>query len=220
MRVDVAPDLIDFDAVRVSPSQITSEMTGLFRQIIGRKLMIYAATSYSALMRGHMDDGAIIHMSAHERTIACGRIDHEFTADDLPEQARHFAGYLRRAYSDGVEIDEIWGDINAHIDVLFPITGKTADGGRFFSRSYLELQRLTRNTLEEILHDCCHDCHMTAMRYSRSYRRFYKMIREAEDTKIVGQAMKEAYAAKESGELSLKSQKGKPLVRPVRPEQL
>jgi hypothetical protein len=30
------------------------------------------------------------------------------------------------------------------------------------------------------------------------------MIREADDTKIVGQAMKEAYGAKESGELSLK----------------
>jgi hypothetical protein len=42
------------------------------------------------------------------------------------------------------------------------------------------------------------------MRHSRSYRRFYRMIREADDTKIVGQAMKEAYAAKESGELSLK----------------
>jgi hypothetical protein len=42
------------------------------------------------------------------------------------------------------------------------------------------------------------------MRCSRSYRRFYQKIREADDTKIVGQTMKEAYAAKESGELSLK----------------
>jgi len=42
------------------------------------------------------------------------------------------------------------------------------------------------------------------MRSSPSYRRFYRMIREADDTKIVGQAMMEAYAAKESGELSLK----------------
>src|SRR6266511_2218940 len=162
------------------------------------------AFTYEGSLDQYDEGGAIIHMSAHERTIACGRIDHEFTADDLPEQARHFAGYLRRAYSDGVEIDEIWGDINAHLDVLFPITGKTAEGGRFFSRANLELQRLTRDALEAILDDCCHDCHLTAMRYSRSYRRFYQMIREAEDTKIVGQAMKEAYAAKESGELSLK----------------
>jgi hypothetical protein len=42
------------------------------------------------------------------------------------------------------------------------------------------------------------------MRCSGSYRRFYQTIREADDTKIVGQAMKEAYGAKESGELSLK----------------
>ena len=33
---------------------------------------------------------------------------------------------------------------------------------------------------------------------------FYRMIRKADDTKVVGQAMKDAYAAKESGELSLK----------------
>src|SRR5262249_5948137 len=31
------------------------------------------------------EGGAIVHMSAHERTFACGRVDHEFTADDLPE---------------------------------------------------------------------------------------------------------------------------------------
>jgi hypothetical protein len=42
------------------------------------------------------------------------------------------------------------------------------------------------------------------MRCSCSYRRFYQKIREADDTKIVGQTMKEAYAAKESVELSLK----------------
>ncbi len=150
------------------------------------------------------EGGAITRMSAHERTVACGRVDHEFTADDLPGRARHLAGYLRRAYSDGVEIDGIWDVINAQLDVLFPVTGKTAEGGRIFSRANLELQRLTRDTLEAILDDCYHDCHLTAMRCSRSYRRFYMMIRKADDTKIVGRAMKEAYAAKESGELSLK----------------
>jgi hypothetical protein len=150
------------------------------------------------------EGGAIIRMSAHERTVACGRVDHEFAADDLPEQARHLAGYLRRAYSDGVEIDEIWDDVNTQLDVLFPVTGKTAEGGRFFSWANIGLQRLTRDTLEAVLDECYHDCHLTAMRSSRSYRRFYGMIREADDTKIVGQAMKDAYAAKESGELSLK----------------
>jgi hypothetical protein len=150
------------------------------------------------------EGGAIIRMSAHERTVACGRVDHEFTADDLPDRARHLAGYLRRAYSDGVEIDEIWDDVNTQLDVLFPVTGKTAEGGRFFSWGNIGLQRLIRDTLEAILGECYHDCHLTAMRSSRSYRRFYRMIREADDTKFVGQAMKDAYAAKESGELSLK----------------
>jgi hypothetical protein len=46
--------------------------------------------------------GAIVRMSAHERTFACGRLDHEFTADDLPEQARFLAGDLLRAYASGV----------------------------------------------------------------------------------------------------------------------
>jgi hypothetical protein len=145
------------------------------------------------------EGGAIIRMSAHERTVACGRADHEFTADDLPEQARFLAGDLIRAYASGVEIEEIWDDINAKLDVLFPVKAK-----RFFSWANIELGRLTRDALEAILDDCYHDCHLTAMRHSRSYRRFYRIIREADDTKIVGQAMKEAYAAKESGCLSLK----------------
>jgi hypothetical protein len=145
------------------------------------------------------EGGAIIRMSAHERTVACGRADHEFTADDLPEQARFLAGDLIRAYASGVEIEDIWDDINAKLDVLFPVKAK-----RFFSWANIELGRLTRDALEAILDDCYHDCHLTAMRLSRSYRRFYRMIREADDTKIVGQAMKEAYAAKEDGELSLK----------------
>src|SRR5262249_49804055 len=88
------------------------------------------------------EGGVIIRMSAHERTFACGRTDHEFTADDLPEQARFLAGDLLRAYASGVEIAEIWDEVSAHLDVLFPVTGRTADGGRFFSRVNLELQRL------------------------------------------------------------------------------
>ena len=80
------------------------------------------------------DEGdAIVRMSAHERTFACGRVDHEFTADDLPEQARFLAGDLLRAYASGVEIAEIWNEVTAHLDVLFSVKGKTAEGGRFFS---------------------------------------------------------------------------------------
>jgi len=155
-------------------------------------------------MDQYSENGAIIVMSAHERTRACGRVDHEFTADDLPERARYLAGCLRQAYTDGVKIDEMWGDIDAQLDVLFPVKGRTSEGGVFFSRANIELQRLTRGALEAILDDCHHDCHLTAMRHSRPYRRFYRTIREADDTKIAGQAMKDAYAARESGALSLK----------------
>jgi hypothetical protein len=42
------------------------------------------------------------------------------------------------------------------------------------------------------------------MRHSRTYHRSYSTIREAGDTRIVCQALQDAYAAKESGELSLK----------------
>src|SRR5262245_24194562 len=52
------------------------------------------------------EGGAIVRMSAHERTFACGRADHEFTADDPPEQARFLVGDLFRAYMSGVEIGE------------------------------------------------------------------------------------------------------------------
>src|SRR5215471_18526410 len=123
------------------------------------------------------EGGAIVRMSAHERTFACGRVDHEFTADDLPEQARFLAGDLVRAYASGIEINEIRNEVNTHLDVLFPVKGRTADGGRFFSRVNLELQRLTRDALEDILEDCSGNFHLTAMRNNHSYRRFYSRIR-------------------------------------------
>jgi hypothetical protein len=70
------------------------------------------------------EGGAIVRMSAHERTFACGRMDHEVTADDLPEQARFLAGDLLRAYASGVEIEEIWSVRDrAHgvtLTILFP----------------------------------------------------------------------------------------------------
>ncbi len=150
------------------------------------------------------EGGAIVRMSAHERTFACGRVDHEFTADDLPEQARFLAGDLLRAYASGIEIEEIWDGINGHLDVLFPVTGRTAEGSRFFSRANLELQRLTRDVLEEILEVYTGNFHLTAMRNNRFYRRFHSRIRRATDTKAIGELMKQAYEARQDGEMSVK----------------
>src|SRR5215813_14496042 len=113
-------------------------------------------------------------------------VDHEVTADDLPEQARFLAGDLLRDYASGVEIEEIWDEVNAKLDVLFPVKGKTAEGGRLFSRANLELQRLTRDALEGILEACFGDYHSTATRNNRSYRRYYARIRHATDTGAIG----------------------------------
>jgi hypothetical protein len=149
--------------------------------------------------------GAIVRMSAHERTFACGRVDHEFTADDLPEQARFLAGDLLRAYASGVEMEEIWNEVTAHLDFLFPIRGRTAEGGRFFSWANLELQRLTRDALEGILEECFGDYHLTAMRNNRSYRRFYTRIRRSTDMRAISELMKQAYEARQNGEMSVKN---------------
>jgi hypothetical protein len=150
------------------------------------------------------EGGAIVRMSAHERTFACGRADHEFTADDLPEQARFLAGDLLRAYASGGEIEEIWDDVTAHLDVLFPVTGRTTEGSRFFSQANLELQRLTRDALEGILEDCSGNFHLTAMRNNHLYRRFYSRIRRTIDTKAIGELMKQAYEARQDGKMSVK----------------
>jgi hypothetical protein len=150
------------------------------------------------------EGGVIVRMSAHERTFACGRVDHEFTADDLPEQARFLAGDLLRAYASGIEMEEIWKEVTAHLDVLFPVTGRTAEGGRLFSRANLELQRLTRDALKWILEDCFGDYHLTAMRNNGSYRGFYARIRRSTDMRAIGELMKQAYEARQTGEISVK----------------
>jgi hypothetical protein len=150
------------------------------------------------------EGGAIVRMSAHERTFACGRVDHEFTADDLPEQARFLAGDLLRAYASGIEIEEIWIEVNAHLEILFPVTRRSVECGRFFSRANLELQRLIRDALEGILEDCFGDYHLTAMRDNRSYRGFYARIRRATDTRAIGELMKQAYEARQDGNISVK----------------
>ena len=150
------------------------------------------------------ENGAIIVMSSFERTTACGKLDPEFVEEDLPERARHLAGDLRRAYANGVEIEAIWDDIRVQLDVIFPIKGKTNGGGRFYSHANRELQNLTREILEMILSDCKSDFHLNALRMNKSYRAFHKAIRATSDIREVGEIMRRAYEAKESGVLPLK----------------
>ncbi len=150
------------------------------------------------------ENGAIILMSSFERTLACGKLDPEYVEEDLPERARYLAGDLRRAYANGVAIEAIWEDINAQLDVIFPVKGKTGDGGRFYSHANRELQTLVREILEVILADSQADFHLTALRTNKGYRTFHKSIRGATDTKQVGEIMKRAYEARLSGVLPLK----------------
>jgi hypothetical protein len=150
------------------------------------------------------ENGAIIVMSGFERTMACGRIDPEYIEEDLPERSRHLAGELRRAYANGVAIDVIWDDINVQLDMIFPVKGKTKEGGRFYSHANREMQTLAREILEAILADCQADFHLTALRTNKSYRTFHKAIRAASDTKQVGEIMKRAFEARNSGILPLK----------------
>jgi hypothetical protein len=163
-----------------------------------------AAFEHLEAMDQYDENGAIIVMSSFERTTACGRIDPEFVEEDLPERAMHLAGDLRRAYANGVAVEAIREDINAEIEVIFPIKGKTESGGRFYSHANRELQSFVREILEVILADCQADFHLTALRTNKSYRAFHKAVRGATDTKQVGEIMKSAYEARVSGALPLK----------------
>src|SRR5262249_27373291 len=58
MRVDLLPDLLDFNNGRISADQVAGEKARLFRQVIGRKLTIHASTGDCAIMRCHTDDRA------------------------------------------------------------------------------------------------------------------------------------------------------------------
>src|SRR5215831_19174768 len=60
MRADLIPDLLDFDPGRIIAQQVTSEKARLFREIIGRNLMIRTTASKRALVRGHSDDRAAL----------------------------------------------------------------------------------------------------------------------------------------------------------------
>ncbi len=150
------------------------------------------------------EGGAILTMSAHERTVACGRLDAEWEVDDLPMSARYLAGELRRGFANGMNLEELWDDVNAQLNVLFPISLKTEMGGRFYSHANRELQHFVREVLTALLSECQADCHLLALRTSRAYREFHKTIRSATDTRVVNEAIKQAYAAKQDGKLSLK----------------
>ena len=150
------------------------------------------------------EGGAIIVMSSYERTTACGKVDSEFVEEDMPELARYLASELRRAFANGVSIEAIWEDINAQLDVVFPISGKTATGGRFYSHANREWQKLTREILETILAECQSDFHLIAQRTCKSYRQFHKAVRAATDTRKIGEIMKHAYDARQTGSLPLK----------------
>src|SRR5262249_53393759 len=58
------------------------------------------AFAHAEAMNQYDEGGAVITMSSHERTVACGRVDPEFTAEDLPERAQHLASQLRRDYAN------------------------------------------------------------------------------------------------------------------------
>ena len=173
----------------------------------------------------HDEGDAIVLMSAHERALACGRLDPEFSADDLPEEVHYLASVLRRAYMDGVEIETIWEEINAQIELIFPVsvnldlpedwyTTNLTNGRaeriavyrrpKFISHVNRELQHFSRQVLEAILSECEQDFHLTALRKSRFYRRFYQEIRHVADTRTVGELMKQAYESRQNGELSIK----------------
>jgi hypothetical protein len=93
------------------------------------------AFAHAEAMDQYDEGGAVITMSSHERTLACGRVDLEFTAEDLPERARHLASQLRRDYANSVGIEEIWGEIDAEIEIIFPVSGKMENGARFYSHA-------------------------------------------------------------------------------------
>lgn len=162
------------------------------------------AFAHAEAMEQYDEGGAVIVMSSHERTVACGRIDPELAAEDLPERAQYLVVELRQAYVNGVRLEEMWDDLNAQIEILFPVSGKTENGGRFYSHANRELQAFCREVLEAILADCQSDFHLTALRNNRDYREFHKAIRRATDTKVVGEVMKKAFGARMAGSLPLK----------------
>jgi hypothetical protein len=171
------------------------------------------------------EGGAIIRMSAHERAVTCGRIDPEYSAEDLPECAQYLAIKLRHDYAAGVAIEKIWEEINTEIELIFPVsvtldlpkdcfpsnltTGRAQRiviyrQPKFISHANRELQQFTRQALEAILVEYEQDFHLTALRNNRSYRKYYARIRRATDIKRIGELMMRAYEARQKGQMSVK----------------
>jgi hypothetical protein len=183
------------------------------------------AFAHVEAMDQYDEGGAIIRMSAHERAVTCGRVDAEYSAEDLPECAQYLAIKLRRAYAAGVAIENIWEEINAEIERIFPVsvnldlpkdcfksnltTGRAQRIAiyrqpKFISHANRELQQFIRQALESILNECEQDFHLTALRHNRSYRKFYARIRCATDIKRIGEWMMRAYEARQKGKMSVK----------------
>lgn len=163
-----------------------------------------AAFETMEAMAQYDEGGAILMMSSYERTTACGKVDPEFTEEDLPAPAHYLALELRRAFANGIAIETIWEDIQTQLDAIFPISGKTSTGARFYSHANREWQKLTRDVLETILGDCQMDFHLTALRTCKSYRQFHKAIRAATDTQQISRLMQQAYESRQLGALPLK----------------
>ena len=126
------------------------------------------------------------------------------TEEDLPERAAHLARELRKAYASGAPFDEIRADLDAQIEVLFPVKGRTATGARFYSHANRMTQNLAREILDAVLADCGQDFHLGALRASPLYRLLHQRIRRATDAAEVGETMRRAYSARTEGALSLK----------------
>jgi hypothetical protein len=206
--LDVTVDPEEETDFEYPPSLFDQELATVIRLIGSRRNAWFEGPDDAAGHENRLDQydegGAIVSMSSHERTIACGRIDPEFSAEDLPECARHLAGQMCRAYANGAGITQIWSDINAELEELFPARIENRGRPVFISPANAELQEFTREVLEAILDECQQNFHLSALHNNPIYRSFHKAIRKAADTRIVGKLMQRAYEARQLGILPVK----------------
>ena len=99
-------------------------------------------------MEQYDEGGAVVVMSSHERTVVCGRLDQEFTDEDLPERAQYLAGELRRGFVNGIALTALWEDVDAQLEALFPVRGRTETGAKFYSHANRVWQQFSRQVLE------------------------------------------------------------------------
>jgi hypothetical protein len=217
--VEVANDQSDSIAVLGSEddsdfeepqSLFEQEVADVLRMISGRRKAAWVEEPDDALREENLLDqydegGAIVMMSSYERTIPCGRVDPEFSAEDLPQCAQHLATKLPRDYANGASISQIRADIDAELETLFPVSIENDEGQTtFISHANVELQRFTREVLEAILDECRQDFHLSALHNNPVYRSFHKAIHGVSDTRTLGNLMKRAYQARQSGFLPVK----------------